>query len=471
MASTLRALIVCTWVAVGQEALLFLKIRVADMNPIGRFSGLGRCVLFNARRRPRPSIAGVLVPGLCVLALLMPLPAVSAPLGIEAALWKAVSTHPSVAVRRGERNAAQSGLEVANWQRYPSLSLQTGRDANDRYVTTTGVEQPLWTGGRITAGRLGAEARLDMAVAAVGEAEQAIMLQVASAFAEYGRARARLVEADNNVREHERLVAIMARRVESQVSPESDRVLAHSRLTQARSEYAQIEAAARRARISLEQALGQSIEDIAVPVAREPAVFTLDEARDAAVFVSPRLRRLVAEEEAASAEIMLQRSAGLPRLSLRYDRSDGGRVSDNRVYVALTFQSGAGLSVPAAGREAVARREAARSAREAGLRDVIEAVSRDWAEFESLQSQAGGLAEQVEATTQVFDSFLRQFSVGRKSWVDVLNAQRELTTARLALADVAWGVFAAAVRLQVLTGELTPVSLMPPNLGSGVRNE
>ena len=401
-------------------------------------------------------------------ACLVATPAQSAGLlTVESALALAAGTHPSVAARRSDRDASERALEAAGWQRFPSVSVQTGRDANDRYVTTTSIEQPLWAGGGITSGIDAAQARLEGASAGIGEAEQAIMLRVATAFAEYGRMRARLVEAGNNVGEHQRLAEMMARRVQSQVSPESDAVLASARLTQARAEFAQFEAATRRAQTQLEQAIGLSVGDIAVPAAREPAVFTLTQALDAALYHSPLLRRLAAQESAANAEIGVQRGNALPRLSVRYDRSFGALVNDQRVYVALGYQSGAGLASVAVVREVAARREGARADREAGQREVIETVTNDWAEFESLTVQAGSLREQVRATTEVFDSFVRQFAVGRKSWIDVLNAQREASAARYALADAEWGGLGAVVRLQILTGEITPQTLPPLHLHEG----
>jgi len=55
----------------------------------------------------------------------------------------------------------------------------------------------------------------------------------------------------------------------------------------------------------------------------------------------------------------------------------------------------------------------------------------------------------------VFDSFVRQFAVGRKSWVDVLNAQRESSSARYALADAEWGRVGANIRLRILIGDIS----------------
>ena len=52
-------------------------------------------------------------------------------------------------------------------------------------------------------------------------------------------------------------------------------------------------------------------------------------------------------------------------------------------------------------------------------------------------------------------SYLRQYTVGRKTWLDVLNAQRELVQAQLALADNQAALNIASHKLQTLLGGLT----------------
>ena len=97
---------------------------------------------------------------------------------------------------------------------------------------------------------------------------------------------------------------------------------------------------------------------------------------------------------------------------------------------------------------------------EAARRDLIDSVSADWADYRSFAVQVRDLEKQVESTTSVFDSFVRQYAVGRKGWTDVLNAQREVAQARYQLADAVWGQFRAAVRLQIATGMVSPDNML-----------
>jgi outer membrane protein TolC len=52
--------------------------------------------------------------------------------------------------------------------------------------------------------------------------------------------------------------------------------------------------------------------------------------------------------------------------------------------------------------------------------------------------------------------------VGRKNWIELLNAQRELAQARYALADTEWGVLRSHFRLQIATGDLRAATLPDP---------
>ncbi len=385
----------------------------------------------------------------------------SAALTLDEGLRLAVSSHPTVAARRSEREAAGMRLEAAEWGRYPALSAQYATDQAGRRFTTARLEQPLWTGGVITGQIDGAQAGVRGADASLTESQQEIMLRVVTAFTELGRVHARQLAAQANVAEHERLAALIARRVSNEVSPASDGVLASARLAQARAELTQLDALAARARSALSQAVSRDVNEIALPSPRTLGYPSLTLTIEAAQAFSPALRRLSAEEEAAGAEVAVRRGATRPRVVARYDRTFGGReVEGDQFFVAVEFQPGAGLSSLAAVREAEARRNAARLAREGALRDLLDSLNADWADMESLGRQARDLRAQVESTTSVFDSFVRQYAVGRKSWLDVLNAQREASQARYALADTEWGALRATLRLQLATGELNASTVL-----------
>lgn len=412
------------------------------------------------------------------LALSMALGLVSAPglgaaLALHEALQLAVSAHPSIAASRSEREAALMQLEGAERQRYPGVVAQSGNDASGNRITTLRLEQALWSGGRISGEIEVANATIRQSEAAMVQSQQDIMLRVVAAFTELGRIQSRYIAAQDNLREHERLVSMIERRVASQVSPASDGIQAQARLSQARAELHQLDAQALRARSALSQATGQTVTAIALPQMPLLDWGGVGEVLDAALDFSPTLRRLGNELEAASATIDVRRSSAYPQVSLRLDRSYGGEANESKIYVALEYQTGAGFAVQSGIREAQARRESIQHQIGAARRDILDSVSGEWADLRALSAQTRDLHAQAENTRAVYESFVRQYAVGRKGWNDVLNAQRELAQARYQLADVETGALRAALRVELLSGRLRadtlgerrfdvlPVSAMP----------
>ena len=137
----------------------------------------------------------------------------------------------------------------------------------------------------------------------------------------------------------------------------------------------------------------------------------------------------------------------------------------DRWLVVLDFQPGAGLSSLAAARAAAERANMAQSAEEAGRRELAEKTLVQVNEAASFAEQRGPALAYSRAAGDVMASYLRQYTTGRKSWLDVLNAQREWTQARYAAADVEAGAALAALRLDILTGRLDRARVMADAAG------
>ena len=69
------------------------------------------------------------------------------------------------------------------------------------------------------------------------------------------------------------------------------------------------------------------------------------------------------------------------------------------------------------------------------------------------RNRIGALDLAVQGSEQVLDSYLRQFQAGRKSWLDLLNAARELAQNEYTLVDARAGLVGAMHRLQLRMGQ------------------
>ena len=410
-----------------------------------------------------PPCQGFFCRGIGLGLLLIAAPVCSATINLDDALRLAVSQHPVIDQRRSLQDAAKGALDTAERGRWPSFSGLTGKDYYGKTTLTLRAEQAIWTGGRLTAQVDLASAGVRIAAAALQEAQQDILVRTATAYTELGRLEARSAAARANVAAHERLRTMIFNRIASQITPVSDGTLVSARLAQANAELGQMLALSARARVTLGQLVGQPVSAITVPPAPILRAALQDGAVQEALVFSPILRRLEAQAEVASAEARLRHAQGLPQIVLRHENTQGGQQPSRSTYVALEYQTGAGLSNLRQGQEAEARYQAALAEKEAARRSVIETTSADWADLASFKTQTSDLQAQVQAQALVHESYMRQYVVGRKNWIELLNAQRELAQARYALADVEWGGLRSQLRLQLTTGELSATTLINPS--------
>lgn len=373
---------------------------------------------------------------------------------------QAIYSHPSILAKQSSSQAAKADLDTALWQRYPSISLEAAKDNSD-YTgnpTVLRVQQPLWAGGRITAGINAAQFKQEAAEIAIEEARQDITLKVIAAYTEALRQQKRLEYGEKSVKDHEKLLELISRRVEQEVSPSVDRDLARSRLYQAANDLSAITQSLTAAYTQLSQLANSVVNNVSDIDADTPAIpDSKDKALKLAIERSPILRRLAAEEAAAGEDVESKRSVYWPQLALRYENTRGqgsSQLNDSRVMLVLDAQPGAGLSAGSNIEAASARQRSAIYDREAATRDIGERISLDWNELDAARIRYKNATLNRTVSLEVFDSYTRQYTTGRKTWIDVLNAIREAALSELAFADASSQITGAALRLRLLTGNL-----------------
>lgn len=375
-------------------------------------------------------------------------------LTLDEALNLAMTEHPSVISRQKDLDAAESRLQGAERQQFPNLVLQSGKDYLGNRTSTYRVEQSLWTGGRLTGQIDAANAGVESAKNNLQVSKVDIMDKVIQSYTDLGRVQARIEVARANVREHERLADLIARRVGGEVSPTSDGVMGVARLSQARADLSQLMAQEARARSALAQAIGKDVGNILVPGQQNLEFTDFNTLLMRSLDYSPKLQRLDAEEKAQQADVQIKSSANWPQVVLRVDKTVGGIVPSNQTYVAVDYQSSSGFANVTQVREAMAKLESLTASKETVRRELVDQVSGDWADLQAYKLQLQDLRAQVNTTNEVFDSFVRQYAVGRKTWIDVLNSQRDVSQARYQQADADWGMLRSTLKLQLATGTL-----------------
>jgi len=391
---------------------------------------------------------------------------------------EAVAHHPDALNKRAGLETAEAAEDAAFQQFFPTpyAKIQQGYDqqeedpTRDQRFGVIGLQQPIWTGGKLTAGLKVAKSGADSADLSIMETQLSIAQTVVNVYQNLMQYRGRIRAQVEGIGLLEKHSAMMGRRIEGGVSAPMEQGLLESRLSQARSDLATYKTGERTALIQMAQLIGQALEpgDIEMNLSEtsSPVRFaeTVSGAREPgdlveqAYKINPSLRRLEADLKTAEHQEEQQRASLMPTLSVKaeyqndlFDR--GTSQEDTRVYGTIDFAIGAGLSSLANIRGATAKIAGLRRANESARRNVAQKVEEDYEICKSAFMRQQMLKETVRSARGVLESYNRQFIAGKRSWLDVLNATRELIQTDLAFVDIQASYQASAYRLRLDVGD------------------
>lgn len=431
------------------------------------------------------SAAFLRLPRLVVLAtaaccgMLPPVPCrAAAPSTLEALIDATLQSHPAIQSQRAQQGAALAEVDAARWQFFPtpSISLEkasAGRDdlayTGDSRVATVRLQQPLYTGGRLTAARERAEAGVQVSQGALDETREQLALRVVQVYSDWLAAHLKLRASQTSLATHTRLRDQISRRIANGASSDSDLVLAVSRLQSVVADLALVRAQQETALARMGQLTGYTVDATALaaaPAAPRPLGDGLSALLERARAADPTTQRLKAQARRQSALIDETRAALKPEVYVRGERQYGNYTirnapPENRIFIGVSSQFGAGLSTLSAISGARAQYDAALADVDAQNRNISEQVMADYALATESGARLQALEASLSAAGDVAGSYDRQFLAGRKSWLDVMNAARELAQTESQIADVRATQVVATWRLAILTNQISAQGRLP----------
>ena len=372
---------------------------------------------------------------------------------LEDLIRDALETHPSTQSQRALVASAEAGLESARWQFFPtpSVSLENASASatdplyqGDKQVATLRLQQPLYTGGRLSAGADKAQANLDQSQATQDDTRQQLALRVVQAYGDWLGAHLKAQANEKSEQTHTRLRDQVQRRIDEGVSAESDLVLALGRLDAIRADVTAARTQRDMALARLGQLLGRPVAHsalapaIAAPRRVGPDVQVL---LVQAQGLSPAVRRAQALAQVQAATLAERRADLSPDVYVRLERQYGNfnfanGAPETRLFLGMSTHLGAGLSTLSNLAGANNQWEAALADIQVQLRAVGEQVLADHALAQSADARLAAVQASLRSAQGVADSYDRQFLAGRKSWLDVMNAARELAQTETLIADL-----------------------------------
>jgi outer membrane protein, adhesin transport system len=176
---------------------------------------------------------------------------------------------------------------------------------------------------------------------------------------------------------------------------------------------------------------------------------------------NPAINAAIENLRAAGAAVDVRRAAYQPRVDLRLKNERGSDLNgylgatDNRTAeVLMTWNLFNGLSDRARSRQYADQVNVAKDLRDKTCRDVRQTAAIAYNDTRKLLEQLTYLDQHQLATEKARDAYRKQFDIGQRTLLDLLDTENELFQARRAYANAEHDLLIAQVRTQASLGSL-----------------
>lgn len=378
-----------------------------------------------------------------------------------------VSVEGSVGIRRLE-NSTRRQLGIADNELYP---MEAGLR----------LEQTLFDGGVKSNELKRQAARTDGAAFRVEERSQFVALQVTRNYLDYLLQQRIVAASEDNIDFHGKLVTDLREGVAKgslsiadQQQAEERHQAARARLTEANLDLVNT-AASFRTLTGLDLVDGASLP----PSLANGIPATLEEALTIARDRNPRVREAQADLDAAHAVVRKAKSEQMPTLSLEGnarigDDIDGfrGETNDLQAGVVLRWDVFNGGAKRSKVQEMYRRERETRFRLDQMVREAEEDVRVAWNTWDAQGRLVKELEEQSKVSDELLRSYRAQFNVGRRSLLDVLDAQNTRYNVQVRAETAKFAQFYAEFKLlAALNNLLTAMEVAPPKAATANARE
>ena len=378
--------------------------------------------------------------------------------GIEAALRATLSQHPALAGKRAEVRAKEFAGDSARAQRYPTISGQLSAQHTNNYPIGIRARQPLWAFGRIDNGIAYADADVGVETVDLLRVKRQLIDETVVAYARILGINDRLKVSVDNEAALDKMYRQIRRRKAGQLASRADVRLARARLLQAQAHQNRLKSdllVAENELLSLTQFPVEAKMQVSEALTNLPradviAALAQDQSAD--------IRLKIKSIELARREVEREKSAPMPSIYLQadyfYDDQAAG-TSDVRIGVTIDANlEGMGFAAYGRNNAAGARLQAVKAGLNTARNEVKRMVNSLYTNRQAQQLIVESQISSVEELSEILLSYQRQYEAGQKTWLEILNMQRELTEQRhqLMQAKNEWLIY--SLKLMAMTGDL-----------------
>src|SRR5260221_3326979 len=313
-------------------------------------------------------------------------------------------------------------------------------------------------------------ARVNAAAFRVRERTELIALDAAEAYMDVVRYLRLIGLADQNVATHEKIFSNVNSRFAGGRAGEGDLEQARERVENAKAQRDEFRKSLEDARAKYRKVVGLEPYNLRFPGPLGGMPGSRDESLAVAIRFNPTILAAQADADAAKHAFRVTDGAFVPTIALE------GRAThfDNTYpYLATTHEDYSGRVVMSwdifrGGQDVWKRSEAAERSVQATMaharlqRDALESIDKAWGARTVTRTRIADLVRQLEAARKTIAAYNKEYELGQRSLIDLLNAQNQYFNAAVSLTSARSVVVFADYQLLAAMGTLLEYLKAPP---------
>ena len=411
---------------------------------------------------------------------------VAEPVGLNEVIAETLKSNPEVQAELREVDARERQIREARGGYLPTVDIvagigfqerdPTGRQFNDpnrtrneleRSEAQLNVRQLVFDGFNTRNEHKNQQSRHRSATHRADSVSENIALEVIRAYLDVLKQDKILALANQTLATHQDVYDKMQKRADSGVGSKADLDQIASRLALSKNNVISQTANLLDAKTNFQRVAGRypDVAELIIPSSLSQNLpGTVEEAINTAADNHPLLKSAVADIDAVNYQYEQTKSGFYPQFHIEVERDlndniDGieGQVDDLKVMLRMRYNLYRGNSDQARKQQFAHLVEKAKQIRNNTRRQVEQEVRLAWVARDAINSQVPVLEDYVTDAQQTKEAYVKQFDLGRRTLLDLLNTENEMISARQSLVTARFDLLFNEYRLFHAMGELLTV--------------
>lgn len=382
---------------------------------------------------------------------------------LDGMVAEAIRNNPTVLSKQNSVKSSQYQQDSSFWQYFPTPIASYSRQKGGIGTSMLGLQQPLFAGGKIDAEYAKSKLQVQINAMSTGEVKQSIALSVANSYYTFLASYGKTLIFQDEIKRLQKQKEMISRRIEQDVSPQSDLILVESRLAQTKTDLSIAIASQEKMLSQLSQFIAKkiSIDDINKNLPKKSCSLVIIEFYDNQQFIersiekSPTLSKLDYQIKIAQEDINIKKSSFYPNIVARLEKNlANGGVNETAGTVAIEFNTGAGLSSMSNYQSAKINAMGAEYDKQAYVLEYTQILESELNDYVLTRDRYENYVAAAQGAEKTLHSYERLFVAGKKSWLEVLNSEKEWTNTLLSLNDTQAYLYVMPIKLKIYANEM-----------------